>query len=309
MKRKLRIVFMGTPAFAVESLRKLTEHHYDIAAVVTVPDKPSGRGQKVHESAVKQFATEKGLKILQPVKLKDENFLNELRSLKANLFIVVAFRMLPEVVWTMPELGTFNLHASLLPQYRGAAPINWSIIHGDHKTGVTTFFLKHEIDTGDLIFQEEIDIEHNDTAGTLHDKLMTTGAVLVLKTVKTIEKGDVQAIPQKHIGDLKHAPKIFKEDCLLDFTQTAESVRNKIRGLSPYPGAYTYLDGKVLKIFAAQVLEQNAQLPAGTFHSDGKSYIHIACSDCMLSLLDIQLEGKKRLQTEEFLRGYRWIAS
>lgn len=300
---------MGTPAFAVESLRKLTEHHYDIAAVVTVPDKPSGRGQKVHESAVKQFATEKGLKILQPVKLKDENFLNELRSLKANLFIVVAFRMLPEVVWTMPELGTFNLHASLLPQYRGAAPINWSIIHGDHKTGVTTFFLKHEIDTGDLIFQEEIDIEHNDTAGTLHDKLMTTGAVLVLKTVKTIEKGDVQAIPQKHIGDLKHAPKIFKEDCLLDFTQTAESVRNKIRGLSPYPGAYTYLDGKVLKIFAAQVLEQNAQLPAGTFHSDGKSYIHIACSDCMLSLLDIQLEGKKRLQTEEFLRGYRWIAS
>ena len=299
---------MGTPAFAVESLRILTEH-YDIAAVVTVPDKPSGRGQKVHESAVKQFATEKGLKILQPVKLKDENFLSELRSLNANLFIVVAFRMLPEVVWTMPELGTFNLHASLLPQYRGAAPINWAIIHGDNKTGVTTFFLKHEIDTGDLIFQEEVRIEKDDTAGTLHDKLMTTGAALVLKTVQSIEKGNVQAIPQKNIGDLKHAPKIFKEDCLLDFTQTAESVRNKIRGLSSYPGAYTILDGKVLKIFAAQVLEQNAQVPAGTFHSDGKSFIHIACCDCMLSLLDIQLEGKKRMLTEEFLRGYRWIAS
>ncbi len=300
---------MGTPAFAVESLRMLVHHHYEIAAVVTAPDKPAGRGQRINESAVKQFAKEHGLKILQPVNLKDEAFINELRSLNANLFIVVAFRMLPEVVWSMPELGTFNLHASLLPQYRGAAPINWAIIHGDSKTGVTTFFLKHEIDTGDLIFQEETLIEHSDTAGTLHDKLMFIGAKLVLKTVQSIERNNVQAIPQQALTDLRHAPKIFKEDCLLDFSQDAVSIRNKIRGLSPYPGAFTHLDGKVLKIYAAEVLEQNAQIPAGTFHSDGKTFIHIACADKMLSLQDIQLEGKKRMFPEEFLRGYRWIAS
>lgn len=309
MNRKLRIVFMGTPAFAVESLRILVHNHYDIAAVVTAPDKPAGRGQKINESAVKQFAVEHGIKVLQPVKLKDEAFLNELRSLNANLFIVVAFRMLPEVVWNMPELGTFNLHASLLPQYRGAAPVNWAIIHGDSKTGVTTFFLKHEIDTGDLIFQEETLIEHNDTAGTLHDKLMFIGAKLVLKTVQSIESNNVQAIPQQTLTDLRHAPKIFKEDCQLDFSQNAVSVRNKIRGLSPYPGAFTHLDGKVLKIYAAEVLEQNAHLPAGIFHSDGKTFIHIACGDKMLSLQDIQLEGKKRMLPEEFLRGYRWMAS
>ncbi|WP_395802765.1 methionyl-tRNA formyltransferase, partial [Daejeonella sp.] len=235
----MKIVFMGTPDFAVASLNALLEAGFDVVGVITAPDKPSGRGQKINESAVKQFAQEKGLKILQPVKLKDPEFINELRSLQADLQVVVAFRMLPEMVWNMPPKGTINLHGSLLPQYRGAAPINWAIINGEKESGVTTFLLKQEIDTGDILFAESVKIEEQDSAGDLHDKLMTIGADLLVKTVKSIESGDYKEIPQDKMSEkeLKSAPKIYKEDCLINWNQEVRTVQNHIRGLSPYPTA------------------------------------------------------------------------
>lgn len=314
-KKDLRIVFMGTPEFAVPSLKALIEHGYNVVGVITMPDKPAGRGYKLRPSAVKEYALSKGLHILQPDKLKNEVFLNELKRLEADLQIVVAFRMLPEVVWNMPSKGTFNLHSSLLPQYRGAAPINWAIINGEKETGVTTFFLTHEIDTGKIIFQDRTPIETNDTAETLHDRLMVMGAHLVLKTVDAILDDNVTPIPQNRlVGDtpeLKPAPKIFKEDCLIDWNKPAEVVRNFIRGLSPYPAAYTEWqdadgDTHTLKIFAADIVEKDSPGIPGTIETDHKTYLHIAAADGYMSVTDVQLSGRKRMDIRGFLNGFHF---
>lgn len=305
MHTKLRIVFMGTPEFAVPSLSILVDHGYDIAAVVTAPDKPAGRGQQLRMSAIKEYALSKDIPVLQPIKLKDPAFLEALQQLNAILFIVVAFRMLPEVVWRMPKLGTFNLHGSLLPNYRGAAPINWAVINGEQKTGVTTFFLQHEIDTGDVLFQEEIDILPEDNAGSLHDKMMITGAELVLKTVRAIEKGEAIGQAQEMSDALKHAPKIFKEDCLLDFNLDALSNHNRVRGLSPYPTAWMLLQNKILKIYRSSIVTGQQDVTPGSIQSDGKTYIRVKCADQWLQLEEVQLEGKKRMSAEEFLRGFK----
>lgn len=298
---------MGTPDFAVASLNALLEAGMNVVGVITAPDKPAGRGQKINESAVKRFAQEKGLKILQPDKLKDPGFLEELRSLKADLQVVVAFRMLPELVWNMPPKGTINLHASLLPQYRGAAPINWAIINGEKESGVSTFFLKQEIDTGDILFSERVKIENDDTAGELHDKLMNIGASLLVKTVKAIEKGEYKEIAQESTGekDLKSAPKIFRDDCLIDWNQPVKKVYNLIRGLSPYPAAFCLLQGKTLKIFKAKAIELAHEEQPGTFLTDNKTYLQFACSDGLISVIELQLEGKKKMKVDEFLRGVR----
>ncbi|SMD00789.1 methionyl-tRNA formyltransferase [Pedobacter africanus] len=301
----MRLVFMGTPDFAVAALAALAKAGFDIAAVVTAADKPAGRGQKLQESAVKQYAVAHGLKVLQPLKLKDPLFIEELRALQADLQVVVAFRMLPELVWNMPAKGTINLHASLLPQYRGAAPINHAIINGEKESGVTTFFLKHEIDTGDVIFSEKVSIADEDTAGDLHDKLMNTGAELLVKTVKAIERGDYKEQPQPQSDTLKHAPKIFKEHCQIDWNQPAGVIYNMIRGLSPYPTAFTRLNDKTLKVFRAELEEKETGLAAGAFLSDGKSYLKFAAKDGFIKLTDLQYEGKKRMKVEEFLRGIR----
>ncbi len=308
--KDLRIVFMGTPEFAVASLKMLVENGYRIVGVITAPDKPAGRGMKTQESAVKKYALEKGLPILQPEKLKDPGFISELQSVNADLQVVVAFRMLPEVVWTMPPLGTFNLHGSILPQYRGAAPLNWAVINGEKETGVTTFLLDHEIDTGRILFKEKIDIGDDDTVGDIHDRLMETGAKLVMKTVDSIAEGSYTAISQDEFqsGPLKHAPKLFKEDCHIDWSRSGEQIRNLIRGLSPYPGAWTELKGTDeqtfnLKIFFAEFCQAPGLLP-GTVFSDGKAILKIAASDGWLNLKDLQLSGKKRMKTEELLRGF-----
>lgn len=301
----MRLVFMGTPDFAVAALDALVKAGFDIAAVVTATDKPAGRGQKLQESAVKQYAVAHGLKVLQPLKLKDPLFIEELRALKADLQVVVAFRMLPELVWNMPVKGTINLHASLLPQYRGAAPINHAIINGEKESGVTTFFLKHEIDTGDVIFSEKVSIADTDTAGDLHDKLMNTGAELLVKTVKAIELDDYKEQPQPQSDTLKHAPKIFKEHCQIDWNQPVGVIYNMIRGLSPYPTAFTRLNDKTLKVFRAEPEEKETGLAAGAFLSDGKSYLKFAAKDGFIKLTDLQYEGKKRMKVEEFLRGIR----
>ena len=312
--KEIRIIFMGTPDFAVESLKALVENGYNVVGVITAPDKPAGRGRQLGESAVKQYAIQQSLHILQPEKLKNQEFIAELKRLKADLQIVVAFRMLPEIVWSMPPMGTFNLHGSLLPQYRGAAPLNWAVINGETETGVTTFLLSHEIDTGRIMFQEKITIAENDTVGDLHDQLMVIGANLVLKTVDALANGNVEAIDQEHLIDnqdrIKHAPKIFKEDCRIDWTKDTESVRNLIRGLSPHPAAWTELEhpvkGEVLmaKIFA--VTRDNSSLPAapGTLLTDGKKFMKIACHDGWLTVTDIQLSGKKRMKIDELLRGF-----
>ncbi len=319
MKKQLRIVFMGTPDFAVPSLAALLENKYQVVGVVTAPDKPAGRGQQIQQSAVKKYALENQLNILQPEKLKSPDFINELQNLNANLFIVVAFRMLPELIWQMPAFGTFNLHASLLPQYRGAAPINWAVINGENETGVTTFFLQHEIDTGNIIFQEKIKIEATDNAGNVHDKLMHIGSSLVLKTVKAIEEDAVIQQTQSSIesGILRHAPKIYKETCLIDWNKSVTEIHNLIRGLSPFPTAFTYIDGKVLKIFEARQfnneitetidVESKNDLQISII-TNNKTYLAIKCSDGFLELLTIQLEGKKRMSIEEFLRGYKFIS-
>ena len=296
---------MGTPEFAVASLKALLDNGCTIVGVVTAADKPAGRGQKINESAVKTYALERGLKVLQPLKLKDPAFLDDLRSLNADLQVIVAFRMLPEVVWNMPSRGTVNLHASLLPQYRGAAPINWAIINGEKESGVSTFFLKQEIDTGDLLFSECVEIDQKDTAGDLHDKLMKTGSELLVRTVNAIETGDYAEQSQIFGKDFKIAPKIFKEDCLINWNQPAEKVFNFIRGLSPYPTSYTYLNDKILKIYSAEKeLNSTAKQP-GTFLTDNKTYLKFACADGYISVLEIQLEGKKKMKVDEFLRGVR----
>jgi methionyl-tRNA formyltransferase len=304
----MRIVFMGTPQFAVASLDALITAGCDIVAVLTAPDKPAGRGQKLNESAVKQYALLNNIKVLQPEKLKSPEFLDELKSLHADLQVVVAFRMLPEVVWNMPPKGTINLHASLLPQYRGAAPINWVLINGEKESGVTTFFLKQEIDTGDILFTEKVTLTGHETAGELHDRLMNKGAGLLVKTVKGVESGRFNEHPQSQLlegAELKHAPKIFKEDCLIDWNQSAESIYNKIRGLSPVPTAYTHLNEKMLKVYRAEYeLTKTGQQP-GSFLTDGKTYLKFAAADGFVSLTDVQLEGKKQMDIQQFLRGVK----
>lgn len=302
----MRIIFMGTPQFAVASLDALIKAGCDIVAVITAPDKPAGRGQKVNQSAVKQYADANGIKVLQPEKLKNPEFLQELEALKADLQVVVAFRMLPEAVWNMPPKGTINLHASLLPQYRGAAPINWAIINGEKESGVTTFFLKHDIDTGDILFTEKVTLTGNETAGDLHDRLMNKGAGLLVKTVKGIESGRYHEHPQEELAEgiaLKHAPKLFKTDCLVDFNQPAEQVYNLIRGLSPSPTAYTMLNDKVLKIYNAHYEPGEPGIAAGGFVTDNKTHLKFAARYGFISVTDVQLEGKKRMGIEEFLRG------
>jgi methionyl-tRNA formyltransferase len=307
MSDNTRIIFMGTPDFAVASLDILVQHGYNIVGVITAPDKPAGRGLQLQQSAVKQYAVEHGLKVLQPEKLKDPGFLEELRALKADLQIVVAFRMLPEVVWDMPPMGTINVHGSLLPNYRGAAPINWAIINGEQQSGVTTFKLQHQIDTGDVLFSQAVDIRDDETAGELHDALMQAGADLLLKTVKAIIAGDAKEIPQAQIpaDQVKHAPKIFKEDCKIDWEQPIDKIYNLVRGLSPYPTAWSTLQGKGLKIFKAAKENGKPEVDPGEVVTDHKTYLKIAAIDGYLLLLDIQLEGKKKMDIESFLRGFR----
>lgn len=316
-KKSLRILFMGTPEFAVESLKALVENGYNVVGVVTMPDKPAGRGYKLQPSPVKQYALQQGLPVLQPEKLKDESFLKELKQLNAGLQIVVAFRMLPEVVWSMPPKGTFNLHSSLLPQYRGAAPINRAIINGEKETGVTTFFLSHEIDTGKIIFREKTTIEDSDNAGTLHDRLMGMGAQLVLKTVDAILEENVVPVPQEelinNISELKTAPKIFKEDCQIDWNKPAKEIYNFIRGLSPYPGAWTTLkpgdnqENSRFKIFTSELIENRKPhfLP-GRIVTDNKTYIDVVVKDGLLRVTELQLTGKKRMRAIDFLNGYKF---
>jgi len=301
----MKIVFMGTPDFAVASLDALVRANFDVVAVVTAPDKPAGRGQKLNESAVKKYAVEKGIPVLQPEKLKNPEFIEELRSYQADLQVVVAFRMLPEIVWNMPAKGTINLHGSLLPQYRGAAPINHAIINGEKESGVTTFFLKQEIDTGDIILSDSVPIADDETAGELHDKLMVVGANLLVKTLRAIEANNITEQPQPQNADLKHAPKIFKEDCKIDWNSPAQTIHNLIRGLSPYPTAFTVLNEKNLKVFKAEIEDKEPGIVAGGFLTDGKTYLKFAAKDGFIKLLDIQYEGKKRMLIEDFLRGMR----
>lgn len=293
---------MGTPDFAVPSLQILIENKFNVVAVITAPDRPQGRGQKSTASPVKQCAVEHNIPVLQPTNLKAPDFLEELRNYDANLQIVVAFRMLPEVVWSMPSLGTFNLHASLLPQYRGAAPINWAIINGETETGVTTFFLKHEIDTGSIIFQEKEPIHADDTVGTLYDRLMHKGSTLVLKTVQAIEKGDYPSTPQEIASEIKHAPKIFKETCEINWDQNSKRIIDFVRGLNPYPSAWTKINGKAYKIFKVASTESHNQ-SENPFLTDQKDYLHFKTKDGWLSIEELQPEGKKRMKIKDFFRG------
>ncbi|HBO07624.1 MULTISPECIES: methionyl-tRNA formyltransferase [Bacteroides] len=312
-KEDLRIVYMGTPEFAVEPLRCLVEGGYNVVGVITMPDKPAGRGHKLQFSPVKQYALDYNLPLLQPERLKDETFVEALRVWNADLQIVVAFRMLPEVVWNMPRLGTFNLHASLLPQYRGAAPINWAVINGDTETGITTFFLKHEIDTGEVIQQVRVPIAETDNVGIVHDKLMVLGGRLVTETVDAILADTVKPIPQEEmvvVGELRPAPKIFKETCRIDWSQPVKQIYDFIRGLSPYPAAWTELvqpDGAitVLKIFETEKIHQEHRLQPGTILTDNKTYLHVAVPQGFIGILVLQLPGKKRLKIDELLRGFR----
>lgn len=305
----MRIIFMGTPDFAVPSLQRLIDGGHEIVAVVTAPDKPAGRGMQLNESAVKKFAIAKGFKILQPEKLKNSAFLDELKNLQADIQIVVAFRMLPEVVWSMPSIGTINLHGSLLPQYRGAAPINWAIINGEKETGVTTFKLQHDIDTGNILLQEKIEIGDAETAGELHDRMMYIGADLLLQTVNGLEKDNLKETKQQDIEDpklhLHHAPKIFTETCEIDWRKKVNEIYNLIRGLSPYPTAFTFLNGKKLKIFKAEKENTAVKENPGMLISDNKSFLKFACQNGYISINQLQLEGKKKMNVEEFLRGWR----
>lgn len=297
---------MGTPEFAAASLALLIEKKYNIVAVVTAADKPAGRGGNAQKLPVKDLALAHNIPVLQPTNLKSAEFQAELKSYQANLQIVVAFRMLPEAVWAMPPLGTFNLHASLLPQYRGAAPINWAVINGETETGLTTFFLKQEIDTGDVILQEKEPIFAADNVGTVYERLMHKGAKLVIETVELIKTGNYSLTNQEKMGEVKHAPKIFKETCELDFSKTTEALHNFVRGLSPYPAAWLLLNGKNCKVFETKVIAEKPNAAAGTYRTDGKTYLHFATTDGWLAVLNLQLEGKKRIGIEEFLRGYRF---
>lgn len=301
---ELRIIFMGTPEFAVPSLEILVEHGLNVVAVITAPDKPKGRGQKLEPSPVKESALRHNIPVLQPTNLKSPEFTEELKKYHANLQVVVAFRMLPEVVWSMPSLGTFNLHASLLPDYRGAAPINWAIINGEKETGATTFFLKHDIDTGNIIFQEKEPISKDDTAGSLYNRLMTKGAALVLKTVKAIEAGDYTTAPQPASVASLHAPKIFKETCEINWNSTAQDVYNFVRGLSPYPTAWVRLNGKTYKVYQVRIAsEVEKEAPVGAIDTDGKTYLNVRALDGWISIDELQAEGKKRMKIEDFFRG------
>ena len=301
---------MGTPEFAVASLDALLEAGCQVVGVVTAPDKPAGRGMKLQESAVKTFARSKGLKILQPEKLKDPGFLDELRSLHADVQVVVAFRMLPEVVWNMPPRGTINLHASLLPQYRGAAPINWAIIEGEKETGVTTFRLQHQIDTGNLLMSEKIAIGEDETAGELHDRMKQIGARLLVRTIQNLGSGGLTEIPQNPASgeNLRHAPKIFTETCRIDWNKPVEEVHNLIRGLSPFPGAFTLLEGKMLKIYRSRKINAIHTGTPGSYLTDQKTYLKYVCPDGYIEVLELQLEGKKKMGTGDFLKGYRFIS-
>lgn len=323
--KRLRLVYMGTPDFAVAPLRHLVENGYNVVAVITMPDKPAGRGLKMQESAVKRYAAEAGLPVLQPEKLKEPQFVEQFRALDADLGIVIAFRMLPEVIWSMPRLGTFNLHASLLPQYRGAAPINWALIDGETETGVTTFMLNHEIDKGDILGQRRVAITPEETAGSLHDKLMHAGVELVGETIDRIAKGDITPLPQGHIAveSLRPAPKIFKEDCRIDWKRDAAAIHNLIRGLSPYPAAFGELVAETarkgigekaadkgavtVKIFGAAYDPANPEALPGAIVSDGKSFLRVACGEGSILVTELQAAGKKRMPVEDFLRGFAHI--
>ncbi|MCH4896985.1 methionyl-tRNA formyltransferase [Marinilabiliaceae bacterium JC040] len=307
----MRIVYMGTPDFAVAPLDALIEAGLNIVGVVTNPDKAAGRGRKIQESAVKVYAKEKGLKILQPEKFRDEEFLNELKALNADLQIVVAFKMLPKVVWDMPRLGTMNLHASLLPDYRGAAPLNWAIINGEKKTGVTTFLLKHEIDTGNIIKQESVEIKETDNVGDLHDKLMNVGADLLVASVKALESGNYKELEQEGLieDEIKHAPKIFKDDCKLSWDKDLNNIYNLVRGLSPYPAAWTEFTStrakKIkLKIYTTEKEEEEHEFESGRLFSDNKSYLKVSCKGGYLVINELQISGKKRMKVRDFLLGF-----
>jgi methionyl-tRNA formyltransferase len=301
---ELRIIFMGTPEFAVPSLEILLANKYNVVAVITAPDKPQGRGQKLTHSPIKATALEHNIPVLQPTNLKSEAFIRDLKGYEANLQVVVAFRMLPEVVWSMPSLGTFNLHASLLPQYRGAAPIHWAIINGEKETGVTTFFLRHEIDTGGILFQEKEPILEHDTVGTLYDRLMLKGAQLVHKTVKAIASGQYKALAQQAEGTLHHAPKISKETCEINWNQPAEQVRNFVRGLSPYPAAWARIQGKIYKILSVSIDEKiAAQNEPGSINTDNKNYLCIKTLDGWISIAELQPEGKRKMNIREYFSG------
>ena len=310
--KDLRILFMGTPEFAVASLRALVEGGYNVVAVVTAPDKPAGRGQKLHQSDVKRYASELGLKVLQPVKLRDPEFAAELEALKPDLGVVIAFRMLPESVWNLPRLGTFNLHASLLPQYRGAAPINWAIINGETETGITTFMLNHQIDTGDILGQQRTPITPDDNVGTLYDRLMEMGKGLVIETVERIAAGTAARTVQNNIpeSEIRPAPKIFKEDCRIDWNMDGQRIINLIRGLSPYPTAWTpmYKGGEeatTIKVFAAHFEAARHGQPAGELSTDGRKRLAAACADGWIVLDDVQIAGKRRMSTRDLLLGFR----
>ncbi|WP_250432444.1 methionyl-tRNA formyltransferase [Hanstruepera flava] len=310
MKHDLRIVFMGTPDFAVSTLKILVDNNYNIVGVITAPDKPAGRGRKLHESAVKVYAQENKLNILQPTNLKSSSFLQELKDLKANLQIVVAFRMLPKVVWQMPELGTFNLHASLLPDYRGAAPINWAIINGETVSGVSTFFIDEKIDTGDMILQESVSIAKTDTAGDLHDKLMHIGSELVLKTVRQIESGNVTTRAQKDLDTVKEAPKLNRDNCKIDWTAPMENIYNTIRGLSPYPAAWSTLingdDTVEVKIYKATIKEEAHNLSLGTLVATKKT-LAVAVTNGYIIIEELKLPGKRKMDSQALLNGYQFL--
>ena len=319
----LRIVFMGTPDFAVASLDKLVNAGCNIVGVITAPDRPGGRGMELQQSAVKKYAVEKGLHILQPEKLKNPNFLEELKILDADVQIVVAFRMLPEVVWNMPPMGTINVHGSLLPQYRGAAPINWAIINGEKETGVTTFKLQHQIDTGNILLQQSFAIGEQETVGEVHDRMKIIGANLLLKTMEELSAGNIREQVQilvdnnengaeegsanGHDNLLKHAPKIFTETCLINWGKPMQEVYNLIRGLSPYPAAFTFLNGKKMKVYKADKVYKAPAVSIGEFETDEKSFLQFACTDGYISITELQLEGKKKMMVVDFLRGYRWV--
>lgn len=301
----MRIIFMGTPEFAVPSLDILIKNGYEVVGVVTSPDSYGGRGGKqLIESAVKKFALQHGLLVLQPVKLRSPEFIEQLRMLQADVQIVVAFRMLPEMVWNMPPLGTFNLHGSLLPKYRGAAPINWAIINGEKETGVTSFRLSHEIDTGDIVIREKIPIAPDDTAGTLHDKMMIVGADVILRTIQQLESGNISFIKQSDEEATK-APKIFHETCRIDFNQSTEDVYNFVRGLSPYPGAWTLIDGLECKILKADKVKSSETSNAGNIQTDMRKYLHISTRDGYISVLELKMQGKRLMDIRTFLNGYK----
>ncbi|MCF2442828.1 methionyl-tRNA formyltransferase [Dyadobacter sp. CY345] len=303
MPEKLRIIFMGTPEFAVPSLRSLVESNSNVIAVITVPDKPAGRGQKQMSSPVKIYAEEQGIPVLQPEKLKNPEFIAQLKALNADLQVVVAFRMLPEIVWSMPKYGTFNLHGSLLPQYRGAAPINWAVINGETESGVTTFFIEKEIDTGKIIFQEKDPISPEDDAGSVYERLMELGGKLVLKTVQAIEEGNYPQEAQDESKEIKLAPKIFRETCEIDWTQPAEKIHNFVRGLSPYPAAWTTLNGLSCKIFKTSITDDSEAGNPGEFRTDNKTFLQFRAGDFWIAVEVLQLEGKKKMAVGDFLRG------